>query len=86
MILAAAYALAEQVTDEHRAAGLVYPEIHEMRDVSKKVATAVLKQAIKDDVATYAPVRELDDARLAAFVAERFWEPKYLPFVRGKST
>ena len=86
MILAAAYALAEQVTDEHRAAGLVYPEIHEMRDVSKKVATAVLKQAIKDDVATYAPVRELDDAGLAAFVAERFWEPKYLPFVRGKST
>ena len=84
MILGAAYALAERTRNEHFQKGLVYPEIHEMREVSVHVAARVIRHAVEEGVATDERVMGKDERALEAYVRSRFWEPKYLPYVRGR--
>ncbi|AEB11998.1 NAD-dependent malic enzyme [Marinithermus hydrothermalis] len=83
MVLAAAYALARFLTPAHLEAGLVYPYIRELREASIKVAAAAIQQALQDGVAEALDLegRSLED--LEAYVRERFWYPRYLPYVRG---
>ncbi|TAL38088.1 MAG: NAD-dependent malic enzyme [Alphaproteobacteria bacterium] len=50
MFLAAAKALAAQVTDEDLKTGTLYPPLSKIRDVSAKIATAVIVQAGDDNV------------------------------------
>jgi malate dehydrogenase (oxaloacetate-decarboxylating) len=73
MFLAAAYALADEVDDELLAVGQIYPDICDVRAVSRRVASAVAEAAIEDGVAE--PVDELE----AAIDAE-MWYPEYLPY------
>ena len=83
MVLAAAYALADFVTEAHRAEGLVYPHIGDMREASMKVAAAVMHQALSDGVSGAQELVGRDKASLESYVRERFWHPRYLPYVRG---
>jgi malate dehydrogenase (oxaloacetate-decarboxylating) len=72
MFLAAARALADATSADLVAAGQIYPDIDDVRSVSREVAIAVANQAVADGVAE--PVEELE----AAIDAE-MWFPDYLP-------
>jgi malate dehydrogenase (oxaloacetate-decarboxylating) len=78
MVIEAAYTLAEYTAERHP--GRVYPPVAELRDVSERVAVAVVTRALADGVARI-------DARtpdaIAALVKENIWRPQYLPYVRG---
>lgn len=78
MVTAAAYALAEYTAERHPQR--TYPPVAEMADASVHVAVAVIKQALKDGVATEFRVRRMTDEELLAFVKRKFWVPKHLPF------
>jgi malic enzyme len=71
MFAAAADALAEQLSDEDRAAGCLFPRIAQLRRVTSHVAQAVIRQAAADGVARNVP----DDP--AEAVAAAMWEPGY---------
>jgi malate dehydrogenase (oxaloacetate-decarboxylating) len=71
MFAAAADALAEQLSDEDRAAGCLFPRIAQLRRVTSQVAQAVIRQAAADGVARNVP----DDP--AEAVAAAMWEPGY---------
>ena len=80
MVMAASEALSDYTAEEHLAAGLVYPPVSELREVSVRVAAAVIRQAFADGVAASAKVTP---EGAEAYVRSRFWEPRYLPFVEG---
>lgn len=80
MVMAASIALAEYTEQKHLAAGLVYPPIGELQEVSIKVAAAVIAQAFADGVAT---TKKLSPETAEDYVRTHFWRPRYLPFVRG---
>jgi malate dehydrogenase (oxaloacetate-decarboxylating) len=80
MVMAAATALAEYTERRHLSAGLVYPPVSELRDVSIAVATRVIVQAFEDGVAN---TGKLSPSTAEDYVRSHFWRPRYLPFVRG---
>jgi malate dehydrogenase (oxaloacetate-decarboxylating) len=77
MVLAASYALADYVREKHLAAGLVYPPVEEMREVSVRVAARVIEQAFDEGVAK---TKKTTRDRAEEHVRAKFWRPKYLPF------
>jgi malate dehydrogenase (oxaloacetate-decarboxylating) len=79
MVMAAAYALADYIDVHHAAHGRVYPPVSELRQASTVVAARVIAQALDEGVATTAGLEEVTD--LHAYVAERFWQPRFLPTV-----
>ena len=83
MVRAAAWALAEYTAEEHVGEGLIYPPIEDLQETSKRVAAAVVAQAVKDGAAGRDDLPTEDAETLRAYVAERFWKPEYLPFVHG---
>ncbi len=76
MVLDAAYALAEFI--EATCGDRVYPPVSALREAARVVAKRVARAAIRDGVATLT-----DEARVDAAVDAAFWEPRYLPVVRG---
>lgn len=84
MVLEAAYALAEYTTNTHLQSGRIYPPVSELRQVSMRVATKVIAQALREGVAARTDLAERDD--LDSYLRARFWQPRYLPFVRGDHT
>jgi malate dehydrogenase (oxaloacetate-decarboxylating) len=73
MFLAGAYALADQVGDELLAQGQIYPDMKDVREVSKAVAIAVAREAIEEGVAD--PMDNLEEA-----IEAEMWVPEYLPY------
>ena len=76
MTKVASEALAKQVTDEEREAGLLFPAVSRLRAVSFEIAVAVAHQAIQDGVADVAH----DDVE--RLVREARWShdyPEYVP-------
>ena len=71
MFAAAADALAGQLSDDDRTAGSLFPRVAALRQVTVRVAEAVVKQAIADGVARHVP----EDP--AEAVAAAMWEPAY---------
>lgn len=82
MVLAAADALVEYTAEKHLQHGLVYPPVEELQEVSIRVASRVLVQAIRDGVATSEKTTG-QAANVEAYVRSRFWYPRYLPMRRG---
>ncbi|MCC6609142.1 MAG: NAD-dependent malic enzyme [Burkholderiales bacterium] len=76
MFLAAARALAEQVTADDLAQGSLYPALARVRDVSAHIAAAVVKVAVADGVAGVQR-----RARLLPFVQSQMYDPRYRSFV-----
>jgi malate dehydrogenase (oxaloacetate-decarboxylating) len=71
MFVAAADALAAQLTEEDLQAGSLYPRIAGLRGVTARVAEAVVRQAVSEGVARNPP----EDP--AASIAAAMWEPAY---------
>ena len=78
MFLAAAVALAQSVTDAELAAGLLYPPVARLSDVSRAVATAVLEDAERRGVWRPTAGRRIADALDAVT-----WRPVYQRYVRS---
>ncbi len=79
MFLAAARALADATSEDLVAAGQIYPDIDDVRTVSREVAIAVANQAVADGVAE--PVEELETA-----IDAEMWFPDYLPIRAASSS
>jgi malate dehydrogenase (oxaloacetate-decarboxylating) len=73
MFLAAARALADNTAAELVAQGQIFPNIEDVRDVSRNVAVAVAMRAIEEGVADH-----MDD--LEAAIDAEMWSAEYLPY------
>ena len=73
MFLAAARALADRVTEEMLVQGRFYPDIADVRSVSRDVAVAVAAAAIEEGLAD--PIDDIEAA-----VDEEMWYPDYLDY------
>ena len=82
MLYVAAEALANYVsTDDHKL-GKVFPPLNEIRQVSKKVAIAVIEQALEEGQAT--KIQDLHINDLDAFVQKKMYDPMYVPLVEKR--
>ena len=82
MLYVAAEALAHFVTDEELQEGKVFPPLSKIRDVSRRVAVAVIEQARKEGQA-----RKMNDVTsddLDAFVHKKMYDPVYVPLVETR--
>lgn len=76
-------ALAECLSPEDAANGQVFPHISNIRMVSRKVAVAVIEEAIATGIATKVSA---DDRRdIDAFVANKMYYPEYVPLVEKRT-
>ena len=74
--IAAAAALAEQVTDEELDLGMLYPEVSRLREVSKVVAAAVMREASSEGIGDM-----LDDGEIQRRLDAAVWEPVYREYI-----
>jgi malate dehydrogenase (oxaloacetate-decarboxylating)(NADP+) len=72
MFVTAAEAVAQQVTEENFAKGLIYPLIDDILEVSYNVAVQVVEKIFESGLAT---VERPEDIR--TFVKSKMYEPKY---------
>ena len=72
MVRSAAYAVAQNVSEEELASGMLFPEVSRLREISRKVARAVMKVASEEGIGT--PMTEDDRTRA---LDEFIWEPVY---------
>jgi malate dehydrogenase (oxaloacetate-decarboxylating) len=79
MVLVAARALADEVSDERLAIGALYPPISDLRAVSRSIGLAVAQEAISSGLA--AP----NDALEADFDAAMWW-PAYVPYLPARTS
>jgi malic enzyme len=75
MLLTAAHTLASHVSAQRLEAGAIYPEISGLRDVSRAIAVAVARDAMRSGDAP-----EVEPGRLEADVAAAMWWPAYVPY------
>jgi malic enzyme len=76
MFLVAAKVVADCVSAERLAMGTVYPDQSEMREVSAKIAAAVVRDATRQGIG-----RTVPDAEVEQLVADGMWFPDYRPYV-----
>ena len=57
------------------------PDVVDVREISVKIAKAVIKQAVEESVATEEGIPTIDDD-LDEWVREQMWEPQYRPLKR----
>ena len=72
MFLAAAEALAREVTADDLAEGSLYPRVRDLRAVTTRVAEAVVRAAREEGVGL-----PFEDGAIRAAVARFMWEPVY---------
>ncbi|XP_059305183.1 NAD-dependent malic enzyme 62 kDa isoform, mitochondrial [Lycium ferocissimum] len=90
MLQAAAECLAAYMTEEEVLKGIIYPSISSIRDITKKVAAAVVKEAIEEDLAEgyremdSRELQKLDEAQISEFVENNMWSPDYPTLVYKK--
>jgi malate dehydrogenase (oxaloacetate-decarboxylating)(NADP+) len=83
MLYLAAEALATFVPEEEVVLGKLFPPLDRIREVSHRIGVAVVKEAIREGLATKVPsgsVNELD-----SFVASKMYYPEYVPLVPASS-
>ena len=78
-VLAAARAVAGEVSPSSVRAGCVYPEMEDLRPVSRAVALAVAQAGISEGVAE-GGLESTDAEAVAARVDAHMWVPDYLPY------
>ena len=78
MLTAAAVALDKFTTNERIAQGGVYPRIEQLREASKHVAVAVIRQAMSEGLAR----NEVPERNLEEFVENGMWKAEYVPIRR----
>ncbi len=83
MLYVAAEALANYLSGEELALGKVFPNLSTIRDVSKKVAVAVIEEAIRTGQSSKLSEKELCD--LDAFVQSKMYDPIYVPLIEKRT-
>ncbi len=76
MFTAAARALAAGVTQEEHSAGQLFPAISRLREVTREIAAAVVRQARDEGLA-----RDLPDDQIDERVKRAMWTPDYPEYV-----
>jgi malate dehydrogenase (oxaloacetate-decarboxylating)(NADP+) len=76
MFMAAAYTLADQVTEDDLRQGSLYPPLKNIRGVSAQIAAAVAAVAYRRGLASGSK-----PADLLGFVKSRMYEPRYANYV-----
>lgn len=79
MFTAAARALANAVTDAELREGLLFPAIPRLREISRAVAAAVMREASAEGVGD-----AMDDDEIERCIADAVWEPEYPRYVRAE--
>jgi malic enzyme len=77
MVLAAATALADAVSDDRLRVGALYPPTSALRDVSRTVGLAVAREAVRSGLS------DADEASLEAEIERAMWWPAYVPYRRA---
>lgn len=75
MIEAASLGLANALTDEEHALGLIYPRIERIRDISAHIALSVIREAQKNGVDRSVALRQFDDNALLRHIKGKMWNP-----------
>ncbi|MEZ5740439.1 MAG: malic enzyme-like NAD(P)-binding protein [Burkholderiaceae bacterium] len=75
MISKAAAALAGTVSEQELEAGLLFPNVSRLREVSDAVARAVIRQAVDERCC-----EALSDEQIEARLREAVWEPEYIEY------
>jgi malate dehydrogenase (oxaloacetate-decarboxylating) len=83
MLTAAAVALDEFTRRDAKrvAQGGIYPRIDKIREASRHIAVAIVKQAMADGLAR----NEVPEKDLETFVEQGMWKPEYLPIRRRRA-
>ncbi|PRQ57015.1 putative malate dehydrogenase (decarboxylating) [Rosa chinensis] len=90
MLQVAAECLAAYMTDEEVLKGVIYPSISSIRDITKKVAVAVIKEALDEDLAEgyremdARELRKLNQEEIEEYVQNNMWSPEYPTLVYKK--
>ena len=79
MLYIAAAALAEFVSEEQLKTGKVFPNVQDIRSVSKHVACAVIREAFENDLTTRMTKKNLEN--LEEYVGSKMYNPVYVPLV-----
>lgn len=82
MLYVAAEALANFVSAEDHKQGKVFPPLNQIRNVSKSVAIAVIKQAMEEGQASQLHGVDVND--LDGFVQKKMYDPVYVPLVEKR--
>ncbi|KAL7203973.1 hypothetical protein ACSBR2_017103 [Camellia fascicularis] len=83
MLQAAAECLAAYMTEEEVLKGTIYPPISRIRDITKEVGAAVIKEAIEEDLAEGyrdmdpRELQKLNHEEIVAYVQNNMWSPEY---------
>ncbi|EMD35637.1 hypothetical protein CERSUDRAFT_85576 [Gelatoporia subvermispora B] len=75
MVEASSLGLADSLTEEEHAQGLVYPRIERIREISAQIARSVIRAAQRAGVDRSSDLRNLTDAELLEFVKSKMWYP-----------
>ncbi|EOA30197.1 hypothetical protein CARUB_v10013314mg [Capsella rubella] len=83
MLQAAAECLAAYMSEEEVLQGIIYPPISRIRDITKRIAAAVITEAIEEDlVGGYREMdarelQKLNEEELMEYVENNMWNPEY---------
>ncbi|KAH9623431.1 hypothetical protein KSS87_003385 [Heliosperma pusillum] len=90
MLQAAAERLAAYMTEEEVLNGVIYPSTSRIRDITKQIAAAVVKEALEEDVAEGyrdmdpRELQRLNEEELLEYVENNMWSPEYPTLVYRK--
>ncbi|RXW18903.1 hypothetical protein EST38_g6950 [Candolleomyces aberdarensis] len=77
MVEASSLGLANSLTAEERALGLLYPRVERIREISTDIAMQVIRAAQKAGVARSPELVSKSDSELVAFVKPKMWKPAF---------
>ncbi|ORX42256.1 hypothetical protein BCR36DRAFT_362684 [Piromyces finnis] len=81
MIYSSSVALANSLTDEERASGLLYPRLNRIREVSVKIAVEVIKESVVEGIATNKEIIDIvnskDEIKLINYIQNKQYNPSY---------
>ncbi|KAJ7717040.1 hypothetical protein B0H16DRAFT_1740879 [Mycena metata] len=75
MVEASSLGLANSLTADEEAAGLLYPQIERIREISADIALQVIRAAQQAGVDRHPELRAMNDDDLLAFVNGKMWNP-----------
>ncbi|KAG5042967.1 hypothetical protein JHK87_006882 [Glycine soja] len=90
MLQAAAERLATYMSEEEVLKGIIFPSTSRIRDITKQVATAVIKEAVEEDLAEgyhgmdARELQKLSEDEMAEYVQNNMWSPEYPTLVYKK--
>ena len=75
MVEAASLSLANSLDAGERDAGLIYPRLERIREISTVIAVGVIREAQKAGVDSHRALRSMSDSELTAWVTGKMWNP-----------